>query len=354
MRTHGIACLFLLVSRIAIAEDRPAESLQVTLSAISDDILVGETIRLCVQVENIGSDTIQARELCVDGCEPDIQVLFSRGGHDFKRWRLGIYPDLELMRRTLQLIPRDSWRYAIRLLYSAEAPNGLPFEEPGDYRLKVRFPFWPPGPDAITWLESNSIRIRTKQPEGDDLRIWEKLRSDECLRFLQGGFGPYQEVKKDISDDVAHWLLGTPDSAYHPSMRWALGRYYDRLRRKDWDAPNPEDIENGKLYRKALGIVLRDPADSLGGDVRLFTRRVVVGFPEMTPLEQVFAVAEQQTGVPLSCDPALKTRRFSTLKIDQSLAQFMLGFTHRGDTKWVRDGRGYRLVPVMVPTEELQ
>ncbi len=121
---------------------------------------------------------------------------------------------------------------------------------------------------------------------------------------------------------------------------------------RDWDAPNPEDIENGKLYRKALGIVLRDPTDSPGGDRRLFTRRVVAGFPEMTRFEEVFAVAERQTGVPLSCDPALKIRRFSTIKIDQSLAQFMLGFTHRGDTKWVRDGRGYRFVPVKEAAEE--
>ncbi len=346
MRTQWLIWLCLLLGRTAVATGGPADSLQVTLSAIKQEFLVGEAIRILVQVKNVGSEPVKARELFVDDGEPDIGTFYSRDGDTFRQFHVFHYVDWDRSRDLLELAPGESWYYAMRLLYSAEVENRLAFGELGDYWLKVHYLYWPARQEDLKRLESNTIRIRVMQPDGHNLQIWENLRNDACLRFLQTGSLPLEE-RQEIPADIARLLVSAPDSAYHPAMRWALGRYYYQIRTTGTPLPNLEDIENGRLYRKALGIYLQDPTDRLAGDERLFTRRVVVRFEEMTPVEEVLAAVEKQTGVPLTCDPALRKGRFSCLEMDQSLAEFMWRvFASPGDKTWVRDGRGYHLVPV--------
>jgi hypothetical protein len=138
-------------------------------------------------------------------------------------------------------------------------------------------------------------------------------------------------------------------------MRWALGKHYYRLRTAT-PLPNPEEIENGKLFRKALGIVLEHPTMEWKrtiDDRRLYTRRVVSEFLEPATLDEVLAVATQQTGVALRVDPAEGAKReCGWVRTDRSLAEFMQFFVVGGWFKWVREGEGYRLVRMMEPDSQ--
>jgi hypothetical protein len=256
---------------------------------------------------------------------------------------------------TIPLPSGESKYYPLRLLHrftpsSDQASiSALAFPEAGEYEIFVKYPLSP----KRQMFESDRIRIHVDEPKGVDAELWKQLNDEKVLFFLQRGDLWYNS--EEVPRRVAEILTSVPDSAYHSTMRWALGRHYYGLRIEE---ANPEDIENGKLFRKALGVMLQHPSDrweQIANDDRLYVRRVVYAFPAPTPLGEVFTVATGQTGIPLKLDPAVSNERtLTSAKCDKSLDAFMRIFTLGGRSTWLRDGRGYRLVPVMVPTEELQ
>lgn len=321
-----------------------ATKLDVELEADKCHYVVGEMVVLQVKVENNGDINLP---VWIDLLDSQIQIFLASPDAVARQFIIGGRAIPSVVPNAIALPPGESKYYPLRLLHhfslsSEQGPiSTLAFPETGEYEIFVKYPLFP----ERELFESNRIRIRVDEPKGGDAEVWQQLNDEKVLFFLQRGelWLNSQEVPRKVGEI----LTGVSDSAYHSTMRWALGRHYHRLRIEN---PAPEDIENGKLFRKALGIMLQHPSDrweELFEDERLYVRRLVFTFPEPTPLDEAFALATRKTGVLLKRDPTVSEERWLRAEeSDKSLAEFMRIFTAGGYSTWVRDGRGYRLVPV--------
>ena len=346
MATRTYLVLLVLVQQWTLMNLASAsDELIVELASDKTEYVLGETVVLQVAVHNEGDQDLP---VWVDKLADEIQIFLGSPGDAVPELEIGSEVIWEVIPSTVPLRKGEWKHYALRLLYSfgpwttEKRASTLAFPEAGEYTIHVRYPLAP----KRKMFNSSTIKILVKRPQGIDAEVWRELNHEPTLLFLQHG----EHATQELACAIAEILIRIPDSAYHPAMRWALGRYYYRLRNAGPIVPNPEDIENGKLLRKALGIVLQHPSDRWERaipDERLYVRRVVYALPEPTPLDEVFALATRQTGVPLIVDASINKRgSFSALKSDKSLADFMRFFTIPGDSTWIRDGWGYRLVSV--------
>jgi hypothetical protein len=314
---------------------------------------LGQTVILWVTALN---QSEEEQRVWVDELDSEIQVFLTGSDTAPRRFTIGWTRVVgKISPSTVSLAPQEAKHYALRVLHtfnpptSGEHASALAFPAAGEYEIYVKYPLYP----NRQMLESNTIRIDVNEPDAPDARIWKHLNDEKTLYFLQRG--ELWTGSEHVPVKIAELIRGTADSAYHASMRWALGKYYYRLRTttRNMYLPNAEDIEHGRLFRRALGIELQHPSsewERIVRDRRLYTRRVVSAFPQDTPLDEVIAVATRQTGVPLRIDPtAGPKRRRASLYSDESLAEFMRSFTVGQRFTWVTDGRGYRIVPVPKP-----
>lgn len=260
----------LLIISISRGDEKPKVS--VTLTSPRYEYLLGEPVILEVAVRNDMTDTIKAFEVFVKNVEPEIKVYFSQDGQTFQEYEIGIYLIHRMSRRIKILKPGEVWKYELRVLYTLKNPSGLAFEQPGIYFLKVIYPlWWAESKDRLREIlkfPSNVIRVQILQPTGLDEKVWERIKSNEFLYFIQSGWVKleWEEVEKFKSvkgrltdkDWVEMWygktvvkvievLQSFPESRYHPTLREALRLFYEANKFK-------LTSEQVKTLRSVLGI----------------------------------------------------------------------------------------------------
>lgn len=321
------------------------EKVRVKLKGVGLEYLLGETVQLQVTVTNRSNDVIEAWQLFVKESDPEIRIYISKDGGKYTEYRVGIGGVGKRRRRTRVLKPSESWKYTLRMLYTYKDKGRLAFTNPGRYRIKVRYPLIQPAapPDGRfkkEELESNAIRIRIKQPEGIDLKVWKQIQSPHFLYFLQSGY-----TKRHHEDDplrAVEILKSFPKSRYADDLRWALKTYYDRDRRQAKRLWKLKEEEARKI-REVTGITV-PPPQPFPNDMRL-AQMITYHFRRLTPLDDVLKVISRQSGVTLRLHPKLRVRRMKSIRVTEPLRKFMRNLSAY-KAKWVPDGKdGYLLKP---------
>jgi len=313
-----------------------APSLQVTLSSPKGVYTLGEPVRLAITVKNVSDQTLYA---WVDKLKwQQIQIEISNDGERFHTFVPGTREDYKIIPETRPLEPGKEKQYSFRILYTYYFSskyarlNRLAFEKHGGYLIKARYRTHRP-------LETNTIKIKVKQPQGSDAKLWQKLNQPAILKFLQSG-----EVLKGhekLPLRAVEILKSAPKSSYANDLRWALKTYYYRDRRQAkrlWKLKEDE----ARLIRGVTGITV-PPPQPFPNDMRL-AQLITYQFPKRTPLEQALQVISRQSGVTLRLHPKLRVRTMSSIRVTEPLRKLMRNLSVY-KAEWVRQGEGYLLKP---------
>lgn len=336
----ALSCIWLAASPASDQELAVQPWPRVVLSSPNEEYVLGEPVLLTVNVTNVSKNNIEAWEIFVEGCEPEIRISISRDGVGFEPCQIGILPTVYREREIKILRPRKSWRYDLRLVYRREASNKLAFGEPGQYWVKARYPlmlgeFRPVKREDI---DSNVLKIHVNEPKEIDATVWQKIRSPEYVHFLQVGWPPHGE--DHVPMKVLKLLRTISTSSYHPALRDGLEKYYHH-RRFQVHAEYRAELRQLETIRSFLGIS-KDQAGLFADDRRLDIE-ITYHFPKPTLLEDVFKQISRQSGVTLEVAPELQEIRVSSLKRTRPLRAFMASRTEYY-ARWIRSGDGYRLV----------
>jgi hypothetical protein len=324
-----------------------ADPVRVELASDSQEYVIGEPVVLSVTVTNVSQDEIQ---VLVDALDYHIGILISQDGTRFKQYTPGDRFIPYVIPRAEPLGPGESKVHTFRVLYtsySRETPqrrSHLVFEKPGMYLVKARYPLF----GKRESFESNMIRVRINQPQGVDAEVWKQINSPHFLYFLRSA--EPNSVLRDYGDTplrAARLLQSIPKSSYSPAIKYALERRYRERRRYMLRERALEDPEL-QLIRSVTGI--EEPPEGPFPDDRRLDVQISSHFPELTPLDEVCRQISRQGGVTLTVAPELRIRRMKRAPLTESLRRFMASLSGGGRTaKWIRDGDGYRLVPLPQP-----
>jgi hypothetical protein len=271
------------------------------------------------------------------------------------------------------------WRFHIRVLYAPASPSGRAFDAPGRYRVKIIYPLVgrhmddtaesnvgtddarPRGRGRYRWeiVESNELSLTVRAPQGRDLEVWQEIQRREFLYFLQ--FGRIYDGHQEVVSRLVGIASRTPETSYHPGIRWALRWYYA------WAARHGKRSELAAV-RKALAFptravysVMEDryyllpaPGEPIPHAERLFPddprldKPVALPAMEFQPIRDVLKYLERNAGVRLQVSLAITLAHELLLDapIRQTLRELMASVAVPG-TQWVKDGEGYMLVPVV-------
>jgi hypothetical protein len=206
----GVLILFATLSSMPQSkESNDSEgSAELRISTAKSEYLLGEPVRLERRLMKIGDhDRVRFQESDRSGT---LRVFIAKGGGEFKRCTFDEllpyeeYSEGPGLNKAFHTVLFNS-KPKTELLSEygrREAEEGMiltdyAFPEPGDYRIKAirRFSVRQ-GTDRYASsvdAESNEISIRVKQPEGDDLRVWEIMNSDPRIGyFMMEGEAPYR------------------------------------------------------------------------------------------------------------------------------------------------------------------
>ena len=205
------------------------------------EYLVGEPVYVYYEIENSW-----ARPLPVPTKnEKWVSVEIHVNGRRFIPDPLG----KNVVERRMTLRPLQRQRYYFQLLYSfsndntakrdhqtKQAPwDGLVFRRPGLYVIKIAIPEFESFREELGDLASGCIQkqdfdcyVRIKMPDKGSVerRIWQRIRREEVLKFLQTE-GRLVEIPT-VPLELAAILIKFPRSEYHDDLQFALRRYYER------------------------------------------------------------------------------------------------------------------------------
>lgn len=174
-------------------------SAELRISLVKSEYLLGEPIRLERLLVKIGDpDRVGFPS---DDLQGALIVFIAKGDGEFLRytWR-GYLPDREhtdgpgrlKVLRTI-FFNKKPVTYHLSDYGRREAEKGMiltdyAFPTPGEYRIKaIRLYSVRRGGDryaSSARAESNVISVRIKEPEGDDLTVWELMNSDPRIGFF--------------------------------------------------------------------------------------------------------------------------------------------------------------------------
>lgn len=122
---------------------------------------------------------------------------------------------------------------AARRLLAGKLTTEYAFQEPGVYFIKGRSYFR----ENATPIESAPIRIEIKQPQGDDLEVWNQIKGNKEIAFLlqNASFDTDKgEMKQQLAEQVEQIILQHPNGVYSGYLRPNLEKYKaDEARRND-------------------------------------------------------------------------------------------------------------------------
>ncbi|HWE35546.1 MAG TPA: hypothetical protein VG406_03165 [Isosphaeraceae bacterium] len=240
--------------------------------------------------------------------------------------------------------PGGSRKFRLRVLaYFAVDPVRnrqlvpLAFEQPGEATVTVRCPLIFEGADHSEWFQSEPIRLRIKAPAGDEAAVWQAIRDDETLAFLENHWLPGRPAmrRKEVAWKLVRLLKDHPLSRYGPALRYALrGYYHNNMTRL-----TPAEAQE---MRDLLGVV--DSVDALFPGDRRLDAEVLIDFPKPTPLRDVLRSYSKQVRVPLAASDTIEgtvqlRRHANPLRLE------MLRLSQAHRASWRRRGDGYYLAP---------
>ena len=216
-----ILILFITVSSLPqsrIGSNDSEGSAELRISTTKSEYLLGEPVRLeRLLVKIWDPDRVGFPD---DDLQGALRVFIAKGHGEFRQYKWGGYsPDREYtdgpgrlkVLRTI-LFNRKPRTEGLSDYGRREAENGMiltdyAFPEPGEYRIKASRGYAVRrGSDryaSSARAESNEITIRVKEPEGDDLRVWEIMKADTRIGFFMTvGEAPtgYPWTSGDIHD----------------------------------------------------------------------------------------------------------------------------------------------------------
>jgi hypothetical protein len=122
------------------------------------------------------------------------EVFVSTGNGEFLRYRFGGW--ITSHGFDMILFNAKPKTYHLSDYGRREAEKGMiltdyAFPEPGEYRIKASYGFVREGRSTMDTVWSNVITIRVKEPEGDDLIVWELMKEDPRIGyFMMKGEAP--------------------------------------------------------------------------------------------------------------------------------------------------------------------
>ncbi len=270
------------------------------------------------------------------------------------------------------LRPEFPWRFHIRVLHAPSSPSGLACEGAGRYRVKLLYPVVNPSrqvrgksgvPDdegRVTLgqgsqrrkVESNVVCFAVRAPEGRDAEVWRALQRREFLYFLQ--FGRTKAGHEETVRRLIEIASRTPESSYHPAIRWALRTHYVQCKQEReaickvlrFPGRAVYAIGEDHFYPLPAEEKLVSLSERLFPEDRRLDQMLVINPTEFRWLSSTLDEVTQGYGVRLGMSLAVvaQYQLVCEVPIRQTLRQFMASVQVPG-TKWVKDGEGYMLVP---------
>lgn len=319
--------------------------------------------------------------------EQDLDLCVSRDGKTFQKYGPGIMP-LVLREREAVLMQPGAKRRAKQFVVLARWKLTA-LQSPGELYLRTKF--YGLGRDPS--IESTTS-VQLRAPTGRDAEALQWLRERQMLRYLGYLYPLVGSFDERHLQAFTEFLQQYPQTVYSPYARFALGQmhFYQKqyieaiavlegLMGQHPKTPVAEDalyllgechvllgkvVEADRWYREVLKNYPDAPAAAdaeqmvarlakhpamLFRDDRRLDAEIAVHFPEPVPVEEVFRRISQQSGVALYLAPGLRIGPMTSTKVSGSLRRFMSALDDHALT-WVRDGKGYRLVPVADPKQE--
>lgn len=254
----GVVILFVTFSSLPQSSGQsngPEASLELRISTAKGEYILGEPVRLERLLIKIGDYTRV-------GFEPDdhgaLGVFISKDGGEFLHYRFGGWDDLS-NRPTSDGPGRYKLFHTILLNKKPEtahlsdygrreAEKGMmltdyAFPEPGEYRIRAKRIYTVRRGTATygtsAFARSNEISIRVKEPEGDDLKVWEIMKSDPDIgHFLMVGDAPDRRpsIESTVLARVDRIVSEYPDSYLAGLLKVKVQEHRERRERQQRDA----------------------------------------------------------------------------------------------------------------------
>ncbi len=343
---HVRACVILVVIGHTFAMRAAASTPTVALEARKTSCLLGEPLLFKVAVTNRGQNPLPT---WVDALSSQVEIHARPPAGEFVLIEPGSNINICAIPDTRPLAPGNTKVYERRVLCSVGSTQDgqkaawLLLDRPGRWQVKAVYPTYP----NREMIESNVIEIEIQSPEGVDADVWNFIRRDEVLCFLQLSL-VWREYP-DLPTQIVRLMQAVPESKYAPVLRDALERYHEKRRLHFIQAHLSPDAEF-EMLSKALGKP-EGPQGPFVEDRRL-DAQVRLHFPGDVRMPDALADLSRQSGVPLRASPAAETQR-ETISGGQNrvvpLRQFMRWMD--GPTRtWVREADGgYMLIPLAEP-----
>lgn len=311
------------------------DDLELKLAASRGEFLLGEPVVVTGSLVNTGQSAIV--ETPVHRLYPYEDTFLSSDGKEFAHYAMGIFGCGKVVGQPATLNAGQAWDFEKRILYAFERKSKLAFEKPGDYFIKIRYPLI-----SKKWrrLESNTIKVHIRRPEGSEAEVFATIRAPEVLYFLQSGL--LEDGHEDVPATIIELLRSFPETTYRPALEWALSEYYkDRRGRFNRD----EALADKELTELREVLKIEEPLPGPFPDDGRLDVKVSHYFPKSTPLNEVLDELSKQSGIPLGLHPELRIRSLTTARNTCALRTFM-GYLDAFEAAWVPDGKGYYLIPV--------
>ncbi|HMJ08383.1 MAG TPA: hypothetical protein VK468_05225, partial [Pyrinomonadaceae bacterium] len=213
------------------AREQPSEvatSVKVNLASTKSTYMLGETVPIDVEVQNIGDADIQ-----LSGVSPQsgfVKILISNGRDGFLQYTNGAWGNAFTSAKTISRGQTVSSRASILLnalmetrhlndtagreLTKDKIPSSYAFPSEGVYYLKAALLV------GKNQVESSPIQITVTKPIGQDLEVWNKIKNRPDVAFLmQEGQLTSDDKKADFLAEVDEIIETYPDSLLATQMK---------------------------------------------------------------------------------------------------------------------------------------
>lgn len=225
IRIRGIELVVGLAMALLLPPQRAAQGpLEAHLKVSKTEWVLGTPVELTVSVSNVSQTPVQT-SLFVSPKSGELSLMISSDGSTFRRYLGPDWGTIEMGPRTFTFAPGSKQEASFSVLLNNDIDHGptepawdFAFPHPGTYFIKANVL------SGLGTLTSNVIQVVIQQPKGDDVPVWEAIRTDKRLaRFLQDP-RPGQATSGE-PEKLQQLLNDHPQSSHALNMKRALDRH---------------------------------------------------------------------------------------------------------------------------------
>lgn len=201
-------------------DNRP---IRLELSSSTAEYLLGEPVVLRLALTNCLDFRIVVPESVGPPYSGRGVVEYSSDGITWRTPGAVLFTDCRIGGDRPTLMNQETRQYTVRLFGCNASPLNLALDRPGTYFIKVSLPaqsIWPT-PAERHDIDSNVVTVKVKKPEGDEAKVWEVIRDQRIVSFLNRDFDGNDRAAMKVMDVVSSY----PRSSYRSSLRSALRDY---------------------------------------------------------------------------------------------------------------------------------